>query len=147
MSTRARRGSMSSNEWDTIRLERETTLLSSRGARTRRRLVRATRTTRVLRAAAAAAPRGAAALTAPRRAAVARDAMRGRGHCREQRGIDARARDRVTDVFLDFRQRKRVGLADEVNGVAARARARGAADAVNVVIRVMRQIEVTDVRH
>src|SRR5947207_7460024 len=51
----------------------------------------------------------------------------------------------MPDITLDFRQRHRILLARETDGVALGAGAGGAADAVHVVGRVLRQVEVEHV--
>src|SRR5690606_26437697 len=56
-------------------------------------------------------------------------------------------RDLLLDVGLDVRQAHRVALAGEADRVALGAQARGAADAVHVVLGVERQVVVVDVLH
>src|SRR5690606_26033948 len=53
-------------------------------------------------------------------------------------------RDLLLDVGLDVRQRDRIALAGEADRVALGAQARGAADAVHVVLGVERQVVVVD---
>ena len=55
-------------------------------------------------------------------------------------------RDLLLDVGLDVRQALRVALAGEADRVALGAQARGAADAVHVVLGIERQVVVVDVR-
>ena len=60
---------------------------------------------------------------------------------------DACSRDLLVDVRLDVRQRHPVALAGEADRVALGAQARGAADAVDVVLGIEGQVVVVDVRH
>ena len=53
----------------------------------------------------------------------------------------------MSDVALDVRQRNRVFLAAETDRVALGARARRAPDAMHVVLRIVRQIEIEDMAH
>ena len=53
----------------------------------------------------------------------------------------------MPEVVLDFRQRYGVLLAGETDGVAFRAGASRAADAMNVVRRVLWEVEVEDMAH
>ena len=59
--------------------------------------------------------------------------------------VVVRDRNLVADVGLDIGQRDRVLLATEADGVAVGAGARGAADAVHVVGRILRQVEIEHV--
>src|SRR5690606_27291665 len=54
-------------------------------------------------------------------------------------------RDLLLDVGLDVRQRDRIALAGEADRIALLAQARGAADTVDVVLGVERQVVVVDV--
>ncbi len=63
----------------------------------------------------------------------------------EQVGGDRFDRDLLLDVRLDRRQVLRVKLASEGDGIALGAKARGAADAVHVVLGLEGQVEVVDV--
>jgi hypothetical protein len=63
----------------------------------------------------------------------------------EQVRVDLLDRDLLLDEALDVRQPHRVALAGEADRVALRAQARGAADAVHVVLGVERQVVVVDV--
>src|SRR5690606_15173407 len=65
----------------------------------------------------------------------------------QQFGGDRFGRDLLLDVGLDVRQAHRVALAGEADRVALLAQARGAADAVDVVLGVERQVVVVDVLH
>jgi len=53
----------------------------------------------------------------------------------------------VADVLLDVRQRDGVFLAAEAYRVALGAGARSAADAMHIVLGIVRQIEVEDMAH
>src|SRR6185503_15025628 len=81
--------------------------------------------------------------------AVARAHGRQRDDFRKQILRDRCDRDLASDVRLDVRQRHDVLLAAEADRVAFGAGARRATDAVNVVLRVLRQViveDVTDIR-
>src|SRR5690606_29761840 len=63
----------------------------------------------------------------------------------QQLGGHRLGRDLLLDVGLDVRQAHRVALAGEADRIALLAQARGAADAVHVVLGVERQVVVVDV--
>src|SRR5690606_22685094 len=63
----------------------------------------------------------------------------------QQLGGDRLGRDLLLDVGLDVRQAHRIALAGEADRIALLAQARGAADAVDVVLGVERQVVVVDV--
>src|SRR5690606_33055917 len=63
----------------------------------------------------------------------------------QQVGLDRGGRDLLLDVGLDVRQPHRVALAGEADRIALLAQPRGAADPVDVVLRVERQVVVVDV--
>ena len=65
---------------------------------------------------------------------------------RQQFGGDGGNRNLVTDEFLDLRQAEDVFFAGERDGVARGAGARGAADAMHVVLGILRQVVVEHVR-
>src|SRR5690606_32018319 len=65
----------------------------------------------------------------------------------QQLGAHRLRRDLLLDEGLDVRQADRVALAGEADRVALLAQARGAADAVDVVLGVERQVAVVDVLH
>src|SRR5690606_9984034 len=65
----------------------------------------------------------------------------------QQVGLHRRGRELLFDVRLDVRQAHRVALAGEADRVPLGAQAGGAADAVDVVLGVERQVVVVDVRH
>ncbi len=73
------------------------------------------------------------------------DARGAARHFRQQFLRDGRHRDLAADVVLDVGQRHHEILAAEADRVAFRAGARGAADAVDVVLGVLRQVVVEDV--
>ena len=56
-------------------------------------------------------------------------------------------RDLLADEFLDRLERERARLVHEADRLAARPRARRPADAVHVVLGVLRQVPVDDVAH
>jgi hypothetical protein len=59
------------------------------------------------------------------------------GHHGQILGQDGGARNLMSDVALDIRQGDGVFLAAEANGVALGAGARGAADAMHIVFRII----------
>src|SRR5215472_3891786 len=65
----------------------------------------------------------------------------------EQVGRDRARGNLVPEVFLDVRQRYGVLLAREADGIALGAGTGGAPDAVDVVGRILRQIEIEYVAH
>ena len=64
----------------------------------------------------------------------------------QQPGLDALDGNLLLDVRLDVRQAHRVEIAGEADRVALGAQARGAADAMHVVLGVVRQVVVEHVR-
>ncbi len=66
---------------------------------------------------------------------------------RQQLRGDRLGRDLLLDIGLDVGQRHRIALAREADRIALGAQARGAADAVHVVLGIERQVEVEHVRH
>src|SRR6185437_3343997 len=64
---------------------------------------------------------------------------------RQQLGGHRGHRNLVADVALDIRQADRILLAAEADGIALRSSARGASDAMHVIGRILRQIEVEHV--
>ena len=101
---------------------------------------------RASRRASAASGAAAASLTGAR-GALAPRCRRRRGDGGEIGGIDRGARDLMADVALDVGQRYRVFVAAEGNGVALGAGACRASDAVNVILGVVRQIEIEHMAH
>ncbi len=53
----------------------------------------------------------------------------------------------MSEVVLDFRQRYRVFLASEADRVTFRPGASRAADAMHIVRRILREVEVEDMAH
>src|ERR1700736_6963228 len=92
--------------------------------------------------AAAATPR----LTGTRRALAPYGRRRCR-HSREVHGFNGGARDLMADVALDIGQRDGVLLAAEADGIAFGAGARGPADSMHIVFRIVRQIEIKYMAH
>src|SRR5580658_3299590 len=112
-------------------------------------------TARAARSAAWAAPRAGASTAGPAaagpaaatRLTLARRALpplggRRRRHGGQSHGVDRGARYLMADVVLDVGERYGELLAAEADGVAFGAGARRAADAVNVVLGIIRQIEI-----
>ena len=56
-------------------------------------------------------------------------------------------RQLVADVLLDVRERHDVGFAAETYGIPRRPGTRGPTNAVHVIFRVLREVEVDDVLH
>src|SRR5512137_2362900 len=92
------------------------------------------------------APARAAALRAVRPVGAGWRAPR-ENSLRQQLGRDRPGGNLVPEVFLDLRQRDRVLLAGKTDGITLGAGACGAPDAVNVVGRILRQIEIEHVAH
>jgi hypothetical protein len=69
------------------------------------------------------------------------------GHGGKIHGFDGGARNLMTDVALDIGQGDGVLLATEADGITFGAGTRGTADAVYVILRVVRQIEIKYVAH
>ena len=65
----------------------------------------------------------------------------------EERRVHRLRRNAMADELLDLRQMHRVVLAAEADRVAEGAGTRRAADAMHVVLRVLRQVEVEDMAH
>src|SRR5471032_2098131 len=99
---------------------------------------------------AGSAPTGSAAaatrLIEPGRS-LAPFCRRGCGYHGQIDGLDGGARNLVSDVTLDIRQRDGVFLTAEADGIAIGAGARGAADTMHIVLRIVRQIEIEYMAH
>jgi len=85
--------------------------------------------------------------TVPAWRALAPHGGRRCGDGRQIHRFNGSARDLMADVAFDIGQRNGVFLATETDGIAFRTRARRAPDAMHVVFRIVRQIEVEHVAY